>query len=110
MHHIEFPGAPHSLQDTASSLRIFAPIDAVMQLLSVELQLGPEMEMPRPQVTELPHVYGNSEGATLASFYKMCFNYEKRIKSLENRPLNHCSDHFFVFSMGWVPIESVEKY
>ncbi|CAL1144617.1 unnamed protein product, partial [Cladocopium goreaui] len=45
--------------DTASSLRIFAPIDAVMQLLSVELQLGPEMEMPRPQVTELPHVYGN---------------------------------------------------
>lgn len=55
-------------QDTASSLRIFAPIDAVMQLLSVELQLDPEMEMPRPH-TELPHVYGTSEGATLASLH-----------------------------------------
>ena len=47
-------------QDTASSLRIFAPIDAVMQLLSVELKLEETREMPRPRAEpQLPHVYSN---------------------------------------------------
>eukprot|EP00438_Fugacium_kawagutii_P030302 Skav204410 [mRNA] locus=scaffold398:102268:126856:- [translate_table: standard] len=47
--------------DASSSLRIFAPIDRVMQLLSAEMQLPDTAPsaMPRPVAGEIPHVYGN---------------------------------------------------
>ena len=53
-----FPAA--RFQDSSSSLRIFAPIDRVMQLLSKELDLSltKMVAMPQPLLdTKMPDVY-----------------------------------------------------